>query len=267
MKYDLSEINYFSSGPRDKVLSLLISHGYKFKTIYVGPIEKFPKIKPTLKIAEKNNIPIEVIDSKKKLESISDDISDSFCLSVGFHYLFSPLFLTKIKICINVHGSLLPFYSGARTLNWVIENGETESGVTVHIVDEGMDTGDIILQKSFPLSKFDTGESLYAKTLDFEPKVVLEALELLKNGNVKSKKQPKLSSLSSNDRKKTKLENRKPSHSELNPSDSLEKLYNKIRASHPINYPAYFFVDGKKVLLKMEREDRNENDPYDDLMI
>ena len=57
---------------------------------------------------------------------------------------------------LNVHGTLLPYYAGARTINWIIENGENFSGVTVHKIDKGMDTGPILLQERFAISPFDT---------------------------------------------------------------------------------------------------------------
>src|SRR5205823_12862523 len=48
---------------------------------------------------------------------------------------------------VNVHAALLPQYRGANALNWVLVNGETETGVTIHYIDEGIDTGDLILQR------------------------------------------------------------------------------------------------------------------------
>ena len=59
--------------------------------------------------------------------------------------------LTPIGI-INCHAGKLPFYRGRNILNWVLINDEKEFGITVHFVDEGIDTGDIILQKTFPIT-------------------------------------------------------------------------------------------------------------------
>src|SRR5206468_896465 len=111
-----------------------------------------------------------------ELATLGKELAGETCLSVGFAFLFPAPFLASVGACLNVHGTLLPDYAGARTLNWIIERGEKASGVTVHLVDEGIDTGPILLQKSFPLTAFDTGNSLARKTLAFEPMVVVEAL-------------------------------------------------------------------------------------------
>lgn len=61
---------------------------------------------------------------------------------------------------INVHGALLPRYRGANVLNWVLVNGERETGVTLHYMDEGIDTGDIVLQKKVRIGPHDTALTL-----------------------------------------------------------------------------------------------------------
>ena len=67
--------------------------------------------------------------------------------------------LTPIGI-INCHAGKLPFYRGRNILNWVLINDEKEFGITVHFVDEGIDTGDIILQKTFPITDLDSYKTL-----------------------------------------------------------------------------------------------------------
>jgi len=63
--------------------------------------------------------------------------------------------------CVNVHASLLPFYRGAAPINWVLINGETETGVTIMLLDEGMDTGDILLQEKLSIAPTDTVATLH----------------------------------------------------------------------------------------------------------
>ena len=62
--------------------------------------------------------------------------------------------------CINVHASLLPKYRGAAPINWAIINGENEAGITIMQMDEGLDTGDILLQEGIPIAKDDTTGTL-----------------------------------------------------------------------------------------------------------
>ena len=78
------------------------------------------------------------------------------------------------KDLYNIHFSLLPKYKGMYTSAWPIINGEDHSGVTLHKIDCGIDTGDIIDQKSFKLSKNETARSLYFKYLKYSESLFLE---------------------------------------------------------------------------------------------
>lgn len=88
--------------------------------------------------------------------------------------------------CINVHASLLPKYRGAAPINWALINGEEETGVTIMEMDEGMDTGDIILQKAIPIEEDDDVESLSTKLSILGAELLKEALSLLKEGKLTS---------------------------------------------------------------------------------
>ncbi|MCM8537815.1 MAG: hypothetical protein NE334_17870 [Lentisphaeraceae bacterium] len=246
-------IHYFSSGPRERVLKALINEGYHIKTVWVTPEQKTPKISPTITLAKQNGINLKFIESKAQLNDIEHFIKDEVVLSIGFAYLFSESFINQAKIALNAHGTLLPNYAGARTLNWVIVNGEEYSGVTIHKIDKGMDTGPILLQKKIPLSEFDTGKSLYRKTLEFEPSVILEALSIYSHGQATFENQD-YSNV-------TTWPNRTPEHSALDPSVTLNELYNQIRACDPVDYPAYFYVKGQKVYLKLWRDDKKNDAP------
>ncbi len=65
--------------------------------------------------------------------------------------------------CINVHASLLPKYRGAAPIQWAIIEGETVTGVTTMQMDEGLDTGDMIMKTEVPIAEDETGESLHDK--------------------------------------------------------------------------------------------------------
>lgn len=86
--------------------------------------------------------------------------------------------------CINVHASLLPAYRGAAPINWAIARGEKVTGVTTMVIDEGLDSGDMLLKKEVAIKQSDTTESLY-KNLSFEgAKLLIETLEGLKAGSI-----------------------------------------------------------------------------------
>lgn len=81
---------------------------------------------------------------------------------------------------INVHGSLLPKYRGAAPIQWALINGEQQTGITIMQMDEGMDTGDILLQAAIPISASDTAGTLFDKMADLGGKTLVEAITRLK---------------------------------------------------------------------------------------
>src|SRR5216684_4452838 len=91
--------------------------------------------------------------------------------------------------CINVHASLLPKYRGAAPIQWAIAQGESESGVTIMRISERMDAGDILLQRTLPIEKSDTGGSLHDKLSQLGAEALKEALQLLKQGQLSARQQ------------------------------------------------------------------------------
>lgn len=86
--------------------------------------------------------------------------------------------------CINVHASLLPRYRGAAPIQWAIARGESETGVTIMSISERMDTGDILLQRSLPITADDTGGSLHDKLSRLGAEALRDAIGLLKKGEL-----------------------------------------------------------------------------------
>ena len=86
--------------------------------------------------------------------------------------------------CINVHGSLLPKYRGAGPIQWAIINGEDETGISTMFMDEGMDTGDILLQKSLPIRPDDTAGSLSARLAELGGRLLIDTLAQLQAGTL-----------------------------------------------------------------------------------
>src|SRR5215475_3809352 len=88
------------------------------------------------------------------------------------------------KGCINVHGSLLPKYRGAGPIQWAIINGETETGITTMLMDEGMDTGAILLQEAIPIMPDDTADTLASRLAKLGGKLLIESIARLKAGTL-----------------------------------------------------------------------------------
>ena len=90
---------------------------------------------------------------------------------------------------INCHAGKLPFYRGRNILNWVLINDENEFGITAHFVDEGIDTGDIILQEVFPITDSDTYKTLLNKAYVECARIIHQAILRVKHSNFKRIKQ------------------------------------------------------------------------------
>jgi methionyl-tRNA formyltransferase len=86
--------------------------------------------------------------------------------------------------CINVHGSLLPKYRGAGPIQWAIINGETETGITTMLMDEGMDTGAMLLQEAAPITLDDTGGTLSSRLAEIGGRLLVETIARLKAGTL-----------------------------------------------------------------------------------
>jgi methionyl-tRNA formyltransferase len=85
---------------------------------------------------------------------------------------------------INCHAGKLPFYRGRNILNWALINDEKEFGITVHYIDEGIDTGDIILQRNFPITDEDTYCTLLDVAYTACAAVLYEAIKKLQSGDI-----------------------------------------------------------------------------------
>ena len=83
---------------------------------------------------------------------------------------------------INCHAGKLPFYRGRNILNWALINDEHEFGITVHYVDDGVDTGDIILQRTFPITDADNYNTLLQTAYVECPQILVEAIKQLQAG-------------------------------------------------------------------------------------
>jgi methionyl-tRNA formyltransferase len=125
----------------------------------------------------------------------------------------------------NLHASLLPEYRGAAPIHWAIINGESKTGVTTFFIDDKIDTGEIILQDEININDDETVGSLHDKLMHLGANLVGKTVDLISDGNVKTKKQPELEEKSA-----SKLN---PENTKIDWTDSLNNIYNKIRGLNP----------------------------------
>lgn len=120
-------------------------------------------------------------------------IKGAIFLSLEFDRIVKPDKFSHDNI-YNIHFSLLPKYKGMFTSAWPILNNEKESGVTLHKINHGIDTGEILAQKSFLLSQTETANSLYLKYIKHGTKLVIENIEDILTCNVTLMKQDAMGS-------------------------------------------------------------------------
>lgn len=91
--------------------------------------------------------------------------------------------------CINIHASLLPLYRGAAPIQWAVINGEAETGITIMQMDEGMDTGDILMQKAVSIFGSETAAGLMERLSALGAELIVEAMPLIEAGEIKPVRQ------------------------------------------------------------------------------
>lgn len=150
-----------------------------------GGIDKARKLGVPVQVVERNKF-----GSKKDFEAqifhLIDEARIDYLVLAGYMRILSNDFVRRYPgRIINVHPSLLPAFPGAHGIKDAFEAKVKETGVTIHFVDEGVDTGPIILQRKVPVAAGETLESLEAKVHAVEYEIYPEALNLVLSGKVK----------------------------------------------------------------------------------
>lgn len=185
------KIGYFADGPWSHKAIELISNNDDFEIVFIVP--RFNKQDPVLKKWSKIlSVPfllIENINSKEAIKVLSSYDADIF-VSMSFNQIIKkPLLEAAEHGFINCHAGKLPFYRGCNVLNWVLINGEREFGVTVHFVDEGIDTGDIISQEVSEITDIDDYSTILDRATQMCANTLNNSLIKIKNSNVNRIKQ------------------------------------------------------------------------------
>jgi methionyl-tRNA formyltransferase len=141
---------------------------------------------PVKLLAEEAGIPVIQPKSAKKNPELVDRLKASGA-DIGVVVAYGKILPLEVleafpRGCVNVHGSLLPAYRGAAPIQWAIINGETETGITIMRLDEGMDTGPMILKRAIPISADDTAGTLFERLAPLGAEMLLEALAKIEDG-------------------------------------------------------------------------------------
>jgi methionyl-tRNA formyltransferase len=147
---------------------------------------------PVKVVAEQAGIPILQplkIRTPEFLQALSAWQPDLIAVAAYGRILHTPILRLPPMGCVNVHGSLLPKYRGAAPVQWAVINGETETGITTMLMDEGMDTGPMLLQEKLRISPDDTAGTLAPRLAQLGGRMLVDTITQLKAGTLAPKKQ------------------------------------------------------------------------------
>lgn len=197
---------------------------------------------PPVKIfAESHGIPVFQPDTLRDgtaLETLKQ-LSPEIIVVVAYGKILPKEILELPKYgCINGHASLLPKYRGASPIQWCIVCGEKQTGVTVMQMDVGMDTGDILTQKTVDIGEEETAEQLFDRLADVSAELTVETVAKIEEGKVLPIKQCEAEA--------TYAPILKKEMAQLDFSKSAEQLHDAIRGYY--SWPcAFFFMNGKRI--------------------
>lgn len=184
MQDKVFKIGYFADGPwSHRALELLLQDS-SISVDFIVP-RTDTQDKTLFSQAKKHDIdylyPVK-INSVDFIEQARSYSSDLF-VSMSFNQIFRKEIINVPRLkTINCHAGKLPFYRGRNILNWAIINDETEFGITVHYIDEGIDTGDIILQNTYPISDQDDYSTLLSIAHEECATLLVQAIKQIQNG-------------------------------------------------------------------------------------
>ncbi len=147
---------------------------------------------PVKLVAERTGIPVLQplkIRTPEFLHALSAWQPDLIAVAAYGRILHTPILRLPPMGCVNVHGSLLPKYRGAAPVQWAVINGETKTGITTMLMDEGMDTGPMLLQEELEISPDDTAGTLAPRLAELGGRLLVDTIIQLKAGRLTPKKQ------------------------------------------------------------------------------
>ncbi|MBE6777815.1 MAG: methionyl-tRNA formyltransferase [Ruminococcaceae bacterium] len=179
-------------------LERLLSDGHNVRLVVTQPDKPVGRKRvmtpPAVKAcALSHNLPVYQPESMRTDETIAhlEQVEADAIIVVAYGKILPRRILDMTSLgCINVHGSLLPRYRGAAPVQWAVINGDAESGVTTMRLDEGVDTGDVLLMSRRPIDDNMTGGELFSLLAEDGAQLLSETLRRLQEGSLTATPQP-----------------------------------------------------------------------------
>ncbi len=149
---------------------------------------------PVKVLAEQNGIAVYQPESLKKNAdeyiSIINDIKPDIIVVAAYGKILPKEVLDIPTFgCVNIHGSLLPKYRGAAPIQWAVLNGDKETGITTMLMNEGLDTGDILMTEKTEIGENETASELFERLSLMGAELMLKTIDNLQKGKITPKKQ------------------------------------------------------------------------------
>lgn len=228
-------------------LETLISAGHNVAAVFAQPDKPVGRkhiiTPPPVKVcAQKHGIRVYQPNTLRdgKAEEILKEIAPEVIVVVAYGKILPKEILEIPKYgCVNGHASLLPKYRGASPIQWCIVCGEKETGVTAMLMDEGMDTGDILKTVKTEIGAEETAEELFDRLSVITAELLVNTLADLEKGNITPKKQ--------DEEKASYAPIIKKEMAELDfENKTANEIHNAVRGYY--SWPcAYFFLENKRV--------------------
>ena len=238
-------------------LEWLIEEDFEIAAVIINPndMEVGRYFRSATEIAQPRGIPTfcpKSVNSPESVERIRNLKPDIIVVVYYDQILKRDLIAIPALGCINLHLALAEEYRGCYPTTWAIINGEKRTGVTLHYIDEGIDSGDIIAQKTVPIKDSDTGLDLYRRCTQAGVELFKKTFPLIVGGKASRTPQKTTS--------KTRYcaRNLFPSH-EVDFNKSGKELYDYIRAlTFPPFPPPYFRIGKRKMVIVEEQQEEQE---------
>lgn len=211
---------------KEDIVGIVVNHGIPARDFFLKMITG---------LAKKNKITIycpRKINDPLFLNQIRD-LKLDLIISVSYRQILKREILGIPRVgAVNLHPSYLPKYRGKNPLNWVLINGEKETGVTVHYINEGIDAGGILARKKIKIFQGDTAGSLQKKFVQAAPDLIERTIGLIRNGRARA--------IPQNEKEASYYPPRTAEDGKINWDRSAKDIYNLIRALIPPSYPGAF---------------------------
>ena len=214
----------------DHEVVLAVTHPaseHSYRAIFSDPVEE---------LARAHGIPVHLTE---RVDSVTIDLvkraaPDVIVVNSWYTWMPPELYNLPPHGTLNLHDSLLPKFTGFSPVLWALISGESEFGLTVHRMDDGLDTGDILIQHSLPIKPTDTGTELVLRGMDLIPGALRDALSALESGTAVWRPQNKA--------ERTYFHKRSERDSLIDwgwPAEDLERFVRALSAPYPRPFTFY----------------------------